>query len=164
MSGDTDRRTHRGVHPSLAAAVRVTMFWSVVAKGQPQECWGWQGYRDEDGYGWFFWDGRMRPAHELALSFSTGEVRLPGLDTCHSCHNPPCCNPNHLRFDTRQANVADTVAAGRNHRPQGRLNSEIAETIRQRIAAGAKQQDLADQYGVTNSTISMIKTGKRYAK
>ena len=83
------------------------------------------------------------------------------MDTCHSCNNPICCNPRHLRFDTRQGNVDDMMAAGRNVSPPVKLSEGDIQTIRERIAAGAKQQDLADQYGVSNSLISMIKTGKR---
>lgn len=155
-------KVHPGVSAELVIPMRVTMFWRLVAVGNPDECWPWQGYQDGDGYGRFQYGGRMRPAHELALSFTTGEERLPDLETCHACHNPQCCNPNHLRFDTHQGNVDDTVAAGRHLKPSIRkLTDEQVELIRNRLAAGARQQDLADQYGVTNSTISMIKTGKR---
>ncbi len=136
----------------------------LVNRVSDDECWEWKGYRDEHGYGMFQFGGRMRFAHDLAVSFRTGEERDPALETCHSCHNPPCCNPSHLRYDTHKANVADMVAAGRHRRGATKLNAEVAEVIRQRIAAGARQQDLADQYGVNNSMISMIKTGRRYAK
>ena len=162
----TVKKIHPGVAAELVIPMRVTMFWRLVAVGNPDECWPWQGYRDEHGYGWFQYGGPMRPAHELALSFTTGEERLPGLETCHACHNPPCCNPNHLRFDTRQGNVDDAVAAGRHYRPSLRkLTDEQITTIRQRLAGGARQQDLADQYGVGNPTISNIKRGKgRFAQ
>ena len=131
-----------------------------VTRAGERECWPWTGYT-EDGYGRMFFNGRMTGAHELALTFTTGEVRLPSLDTCHSCNNPICCNPRHLRFDTRQGNVDDMMAAGRNVPPPVKLSESDIKIIRERIAAGAKQQDLADQYGVSNSLISMIKTGKR---
>ncbi len=82
---------------ALDAAPRITEFWMNVSIADDEvECWPWTGYK-EDGYGRFFWDGRMVGAHELALTFTTGEVRAPGLDTCHRCNNPICCNPHHLR-------------------------------------------------------------------
>lgn len=144
-------------------AVKVTQFWSNVDQGPPDECWPWTGYLEKDGYGQFFFDGRMRPAHELALTFATGEVRHPSLDTCHSCNNPPCCNPQHLRFDTRASNVADAVAAGTMRGKTGKLSAGEIGTIRLRLDAGARQQDLANHYGVSNSLISMIHTGRRHA-
>lgn len=142
--------------------MRVTEFWMSVTRGEPDECWPWTGYA-EDGYGRFFWDGRMVGAHELALTFTTGERRLPELDTCHSCNNPPCCNPRHLRFDTRQGNVDDMVLAGRAAKPNLRISDETVRLIRKRRAAGANQEDLAAQYGCSASWISMIVNGRKRA-
>lgn len=148
-------------HPSLRDAVDVTRFWGLVQRGQSDECWIWDGDRDRDGYGVFFWHGKRAGAHELALSFTSGEQRLADLDTCHSCDNPPCCNPAHLRFDTRSGNMADCVARGRNHVPS-KLSAAEAKLIRERREAGARQKDLAREYGVSNGFISMIVRGIRW--
>lgn len=142
-------------------AARVTEFWDCVTRATPEDCWPWTAYQ-EDGYGRFFFEGRMRGAHELARTFATGEVRADGLDTCHSCHNPICCNPHHLRFASRLENVREMDEAGRRRTGQTKLNAKTAAEIRQRIALGATQRELAKEYGVTNSMISMIKTGRRY--
>lgn len=144
----------------LLPLTRVTEFWANVRRGNPDECWEWLGYA-EDGYGQFYWGGRMIGSHELALTFTTGETRAPGLDTCHSCNNPICCNPGHLRFDTRQSNVADMIAADRQRK--GRFTPEQIITIRRRYASGARQIDLARDYGVTNGLISQIVRGLRYS-
>lgn len=144
-----------------ATAQQVTAFWMQVNRGAEDECWPWTGYQ-EDGYGRVFHEGKMTGAHELAITFTTGERRTAGLDTCHSCNNPVCCNPSHLRFDTRQGNVDDMMRSER-HRPPRKLSEADVQVIRQRIAAGARQKDLAEQYGVNNSLISMIKNGKRWA-
>lgn len=147
----------------LALASRVTEFWSHVRKRGPDACWNWTGYVDKDGYGQFFFEGRMQGAHTLALSFTTGERKATGLDTCHSCvGNRRCCNPNHLRFDTRQANVDDMMRAGRHSNGTRKLTPEQVETIRKRVKQGAPYKLLAHQYGISDSLISMIKTGKRY--
>lgn len=146
-----------------ALAIKVTHFWVTVDQGSPDDCWPWLGYIDQDGYGGFFFNGKMRRSHELALTFTTGEVRAEELDTCHSCNNPPCCNPRHLRFDTRASNVADAIAAGTMRGKTGKLTADDVSVIKARLAHGARQQDLADQFGVTNGLISMIKHGKRHA-
>jgi Helix-turn-helix len=139
-------------------AVKVTDFWMKVDRRGDDECWSWTGYR-EDGYGQYFFGGRMVGAHELALTFKTGERRLPRLDTCHSCGNPPCCNPRHLRFDTRKSNSEDTVRMGRNNPFPRRLDDATVRLIRERRQAGAAQDDLAAQYGVSASYVSQIVNG-----
>lgn len=146
----------------LADAVSTTRFWSLVQRGDPSDCWPWGGDTDRNGYGVFVFQGKKYGAHELALSFTTGEARIPKLDTCHSCDRPDCVNPAHLRFDTRRANVADMIARGRAPRP-GRLTDAEIVTIRERRAAGARQIDLARDFGVTNGHISMIVRGKQWA-
>lgn len=154
--------SRRGVSPhpaeSLRDAVAVTAFWGAVQRGGEDDCWPWTGYA-EGGYGLFFWHGRMYGAHELALSFTTGEERHPTLDTCHSCNNPPCCNPAHLRFDTRASNVADAVRAGT--AAGMRLSNDEVRLVRERRAAGASQQDLADQFGVSVAWVSGVVNGTR---
>lgn len=37
----------------------------------------------------------------------------------HTCDNPPCCNPAHLRLGTIADNTADMVAKGRQARTSG---------------------------------------------
>lgn len=162
MAGETVIEVYDPLSCSLGEAVRVTEFWRLVQQGAPDDCWPWTAYTDDDGYGLFFFAGRMRGAHELALTFTTGEVRLPQLDTCHACSNPPCCNPSHLRFDTRKSNVADSVAAGTATSRRVLTDAEV-RLIRERRAAGASQDDLAAQYGVSASMVSQIVNGKKRA-
>lgn len=152
------RREAVDPHPDLMEAVRVSRFWGLVDRRGPSECWPWLGDMSK-GYGVFFDGDRMRPAHELALSYTTGERRLPHLDTCHACDNPPCCNPAHLRFDTRRSNVADMVARGRGATPGRKLADEEIVTMRERRANGAPQKLLAEQFGVSVGTVSMVVRG-----
>ena len=146
-------------HSDYAQAVQVSRFWRLVSVAEENECWKWTGDTDRNGYGVFCLDGRRRPAHELALSFTTGEKRHPSLDTCHSCDNPPCCNPNHLRFDTRRSNVGDMVQRGRAATPNRKLTDEQIIIIRERRALGARQKDLAHQFGISDGQVSTIVRG-----
>ncbi len=159
------RRSHVR-HDVLGEAQRVTAFWMQVERRGGDECWLWTGYVDK-GYGRCFDGRRMVGAHELAVTYTTGERRLPELDTCHSCHVPLCCNPRHLRFDTRQSNVDDAIRAGRHTRGERNGHSRLTEddviAIRRRTAAGAIGSDLARQYGVSGASISFIIHGQRWA-
>ena len=155
------RSTAKDPHPELAVAVSVSRFWHLVAIGDADDCWPWGGYSDDDGYGVFQFNGRRRGAHELALSFATGERRAEGMDTRHACDNPPCCNPAHLTFGTRLENVRDMYERGRAAR-QGRLTDAQVEEMRVRRANGARQKDLARDYGITDGQVSMIVRGLRW--
>jgi hypothetical protein len=149
-------------------AMRVTKFWQSVSIRADDECWPWTGYLNEDGYGEFFFANKMRGAHELAVTFTTGEVKDPGLDTCHSCDNPPCCNPRHLRFGTRLEYVADMIKRGRvragSARPFAKLTEAAVVEIRVRRANGAMQKSLAVDYGVSEAYISTIVNGLTWVR
>lgn len=51
-------------------------------------------------------------AHRFSYELATGED-ITGLFVLHSCDNPPCCNPAHLRVGTQKDNMADARAKGR---------------------------------------------------
>lgn len=138
----------------------VERFWMNVQKGEPDACWEWTGNRHRQGYGQLSVQGRNRGAH--IVSFYVAHGYWPELDVLHSCDNPPCCNPGHLRFDTRQSNVTDMVNRGRNPSQGRKLTAELVQLIRERRANGARQIDLADQFGVSSGEISMIVRGRRW--
>lgn len=100
-------------------------------------CWVWQGSKDSDGYGWFY-GGRAsdsgniknEKAHRVSLSFALGRELGEGMKACHTCHNPPCINPEHLYEGTQFDNERDKVQAGRHanqlktHCPNGHEYTE----------------------------------------
>jgi hypothetical protein len=85
-------------------------FWSKVAKGD--ECWVWTAYLDERGYGRVGFNGKVQYAHRVAYQLEVGPIP-EGAHILHSCDNPPCVNPAHLRAGTRSDNMRDKVARGR---------------------------------------------------
>lgn len=91
-------------------------FWSKVDKsGGPAACWPWTASVDPKGYGQFAYaDGTRRSgrAHRVAWILANGPISA-GMSVCHSCDNPPCCNPAHLWLGTNADNVADRVRKGR---------------------------------------------------
>lgn len=170
IMGSRHLRRHVNSHPAeeFTDAIAVTRYWALVAVAEADECWPWQGDTDANGYGVFHWRGRMRRAHELAVSFTTGEKRPDGFDTCHSCDNPPCCNPSHLRFGTRQSNVDEMYARGRasvGERHHGaRLTAAQVQEMRERRANGAIQKLLAADYGISEAYVSEIVNGLAWAE
>ncbi len=145
----------------------VARFWSKVSKGDG--CWEWQaGLFRRTGYGQFSVggkDGRHVSAHRVAWLIQTGED--PSLCVLHRCDNRRCVRPDHLFLGTVGDNHADMVSKARGGYGEalGRTirNAEVPE-IRRRIASGERQADIAADYGVTPSAISLIKRGRIFRR
>jgi hypothetical protein len=88
-------------------------FWSKVDKRGPDECWEWRGHRSHDGYGRVKIKGKIFTASRAVLFLTRGEPIPPGTYACHSCDNPPCCNPAHLWLGTNRDNQLDARRKGR---------------------------------------------------
>ena len=94
-------------HPNFAQ-----YFWSRIAlTADDDRCWEWQHSRNPQGYGCIKIDGQTRRVHRIAWQLANG--REPKLDVLHSCDNPPCCNPKHLREGTAAENGQEAREKGR---------------------------------------------------
>lgn len=143
-------------------------FWAKVKVGGDDECWPWTAGSTSYGYGVFHPSkSETVGAHRFSLSLKLGRELGPGLYACHTCDNPVCVNPAHLYEGTHQQNVDDCVSRGRHKRgAMGRgtkLTDESVISIRTRAANGERNRELAVEYGVNESLISMITRGARWA-
>ena len=132
------------------------------AKTQPQgDCLVWIGARSR-GYGHISVQTKMRLVHRVAYELAYGAIP-DGLDVLHTCDNPSCVNPDHLRVGTHTDNMRDMQNKGRNRQPRGEQSSRSKLTdaqvraIRERYAAGGVSlREVARDYGVHLSLISLI--------
>ncbi len=141
-------------------------FWSHVDKsGGPDACWPWVLAVNESGYGTTSMVGRMWLAHRLAYSLHTKED--PGtMCVLHSCDNPPCCNPLHLRLGTHEDNMRDMAVRNRAHasRNQGskghfsKLTESDVSSILGKLSDGHTLSQLAVEYDVHYATIRRIRS------
>jgi len=87
-------------------------FWKTVEVSESSACWVWKGRKTPSNYGLFGVNGRDYRANRIALLLSTGELDEE-LFAIHSCDNPPCCNPAHIRAGTHMDNMRDKCARSR---------------------------------------------------
>lgn len=149
---------------ALAMTKRIARYWSHVDVRGPDECWHWTAFLDPAGYGRFSVDGKKRAAHRFALELRIERPVPDGVFACHTCDNPPCCNPAHIFEGTPGDNTRDMIAKGRSKGAAGvgTRNSHCklteAEVLAIRATRGKTHRAIADDYGVSPATISMIMT------
>jgi len=153
----------------------IERFRSKIYIRGPDECWEWQSGCDEDGYGRFRVGGRGSAtvkAHRFAYEISTGSIPY-GMLVCHTCDNPPCCNPGHLFVGTTLDNNIDRDSKGRTAHGQNagtrgeqngmaKLTADTVREIRSAVLQGVLQVELSRKYQVSESTISRTVNRKRW--
>lgn len=82
------------------------------------ECWLWRSALTREGYGHFWFDGRMVEAHIVSYAFWCWGTP-PGLELDHRCRNRRCVRPSHLEPVTHAVNMARGHYALLTHCPHG---------------------------------------------
>lgn len=150
------------IRPIKLTEINEIRFWEKVDMRGPDECWEWTEYRDKDGYGRFH-DCNNRPfrAHRIAFVIANGDT---DLWVCHRCDNPPCCNPAHLYAGTVKDDACDCVDRGRTACGEKNGQAELTESdvheIRKLYANGWSQRGIAEEYGISQSQVSRICSGR----
>lgn len=130
--------------------------WDVSDSG----CWEWKGNRMKAGYGYLKISYANRLAHRVAYEAWVAPI-TDSKQVLHSCDNPPCINPQHLRLGLDADNAADRVARDRIAHGSGHWRSKISEAdvidIRSEYAKGIlTQKMLGDVYGLSQTMIGNI--------
>jgi hypothetical protein len=134
-------------------------FWTKVTKFE-NGCWEWTGAKKTGGYGVLRWKNQSSyGAHRMSFWLTHGQE--PKLFVLHSCDNPACVNPAHLRKGTHKENTQDAIERKRfasgEKAGAAKLTKKNIEHIR---ASSIQNIELAKMLNVSESTISKIKTGK----
>ena len=143
-------------------------------------CWLWMGGVNDKNYGRVDVGGRMCAAHRVSYCAFVGPV-AEWLMVRHRCDNPPCVNPDHLTPGTHAQNMADRAARNRTAKGarhgmslhpgsvsrgemQGsaKLTDEDVRRIRSAVGSGERGTAVARRFGVSQSTVSLIKLGKHW--
>jgi hypothetical protein len=121
-------------------------------------CWNWIGHKDLKGYGRTTDESGEVLAHRLSFMEFVGPIP-EGLHILHSCDNPACINPGHLRAGTNDDNMADRIERDRCWKPKGEANPKAKLTTRDVLAirnSAKSRAELAAEYGVAPTSISHI--------
>lgn len=131
-------------------------FWEKVRK--TDQCWEWTAARYPGGYGVI----DDESAHRTSWILHFGPIPS-GMRVLHRCDNRLCVRPDHLFLGTAKENTADMLQKGREARggmlPHTKLSAGDVRDIRASIEPG---DVLAARYGVTESSISMIRSRKTW--
>lgn len=142
-------------------------FWDKVLKAGKDECWPWVGNRTDREYGVFWVDGKNVRAHRYVLILEKGEPSDPALFALHSCDNPPCCNPAHLRWGTSQDNSDDMVLRKRSPRGErsgsAKITEEIASKILKMRVEGFKVDEISSSLSISRDLVMGIYIGKNWS-
>lgn len=127
-------------------------------------CWVWTAVKEREGYGKIKSDGKMRQAHRVSYELHRGEIP-GGMFVCHHCDNRSCVNPEHLFLGSHVDNMEDMKSKARQQIGTKNCQAKLTEAdiLAIRAARGAPQPELARAYGVSQSHISDIQTGRKWA-
>jgi len=123
-------------------------------------CWLWTSGVDKDGYG----KTLGMAAHRISWVYSRNNKDIPirGIIR-HTCDNPPCINPFHLRCGTMQDNANDMKEKGRSlfgeKHPDASFTDEEVKLILNDLYSGKSIASIAKNHNVVEIIISKIANG-----
>lgn len=108
--------------------------------------------------------GNTKLIHALVLAAFVGP-RPEGADTCHNDGDPSNNHISNLRWDSRSANIADSMRHGTIPLGQKKWNAKLRDqdipNIRN-LFGKVSYSEIARRYGVSDATIRQIKNGRTW--
>ncbi len=142
---------------SIGDPMSLERFFAKVAVSS-DGCWEWLAAKNKDGYGLFYWEGRMRPAHVASYLIHTGPIPS-GILVCHTCDNPSCVRPDHLWLGSHTDNARDRERKGRGlegkrHPHVSRwVTPDMLKDIIELADAGHSLRSTAGRVGISRRTV-----------
>ncbi len=123
-------------------------------------CWIWKRFKNKQGYGFLRFRKRGMNAHRASFIAHGGSFPNGKNLVLHSCNNPSCVNPEHLRAGSYLDNSDDKIKV--QHHPHGihtkasKLDEASVHAIRSLASSGVKRESIADHYQISLSTVFRI--------
>jgi len=147
-------------------------FWNNINISSKDLCWEWIGKAGTNEYAQTRWNNIPILCHRKSYELFYGVDVPDDLEVCHTCDNPPCCNPYHLFLGTHQDNVDDRERKGRNKLPHSLgeehgkhklTEEEVLEIIRLYYKVGGHTyHTLAEIFNVSFGNVRKIIKGQTW--
>lgn len=102
--------------------------------------------------------------HRTLYQERTGKTLPAKIVVRHTCDDRRCINQDHLVEGSHAENTQDMVERGRLRFQFGERHSHAELTnaqVEEVIASTGTQTEIAEQFGIHQSTVSRLKNGKR---
>lgn len=145
----------------------VEKFWMLVTEPNANGCRLWRRSRNQCGYGTLRHADRPWLAHRWIWAHTHGAIPN-GYNVCHHCDVPACCALDHLFLGTQADNMGDAARKGRMFVHAGILHGraivddEMVREMRAMHAAGVRNGEIAQQFGLTRTHAWSITHGKTW--
>ena len=122
-------------------------------------CWNNVSHAvDKDGYGKIQYHKKYYRIHRLIYELENNIELLPHEIVMHTCDNPRCFNPSHLKLGTSQDNMQDKINKNRQAKNEQHGRHKLTdEQVIEIYKASGSQQSIADKYNVSQNLVSKIK-------
>lgn len=146
-------------------------FWDKVDRRDENECWPWIAKASHVfGYGVInSGRGNTYCSHVVSFAIHNGYVSDKKW-VLHSCDNPKCCNPKHLRMGTREENANDARERGR---LKGRTGPKDRSMCAKKLTAplaieifnsGLSRTEASVKYRISKHSVSNILSGRTWSR
>lgn len=137
-------------------------FWAKV-RVVPSGCWEWQGANDgRQGYGKFKVGGRsVRAIRWIFEVYFPGKLRAHHV-VMHTCDNPRCVRPDHLKLGTHRQNMRDKSRKGRVVVRPAFLTEDTVSLIKFAASEGASPRLIARELEIKYTTVRAVTEGRRW--
>lgn len=131
-----------------------------MAKVSPEPnsgCWLWTGGVASNGYGMFWFNGKVDTAPRQSYRMFCGEI-VDDLHIMHKCDVKLCVNPDHLSLGTNAENTFDKQKKGR-----AAKKLTPAEVLKMRSMATLSKRKLAKEFDVDRRMVQFILRGRNWS-
>jgi len=130
----------------------IDRFWKYVTKGKTEHaCWSWSGPTNGPSksnpwafkYAKLFVVSKLVFAHRFSWMIHNTFQEIPkGKIVMHTCDNPKCTNPKHLKLGTLSENTLDSVKKGRWNKSRPIKKVSYNGVVYESAADAAKQLNM----------------------